>query len=297
MTASSRGFCICTISSGRALPDSGAPARPVLPALIVVPARFGSTRLPGKPLLKIAGRTLLERVVATARAASALAGNCEVVVATDDEHIAAHARDLGTEVALTDAALDSGSSRACAAAEQRSRFPALVINLQGDAPFIPPSIVAGLIAALRAGDADVATPVYRLDWDRLDRLRTHKIIAPFSGTTCARGADGRALWFSKTILPAIRDEAALRESALSPVWQHLGLYGYRMAALQWFASTPPTPYERLEGLEQLRFLEHGRTIATVEVEAPQHALSGIDTPADIAAAEAAIARLGDPFPG
>lgn len=277
------------------MPDSGTPAEASPPDLIVVPARFGSTRLPGKPLLKIAGRTLLERVVATARAASALAGNCDVVVATDDEHIAAHARDLGVEVAMTDIALDSGSARACAAAEQRSRLPALVVNLQGDAPFIPPAIVADLVATLRAGEADVATPVYQLDWDRLDRLRAHKLTAPFSGTTCARGADGRALWFSKTILPAIRNESALRALPLSPVWQHLGLYGYRMATLQWFASAAPTPYEQLEGLEQLRFLECGRTIATVEVEVPQHALSGIDTPADIIAAEAAIAGLGDPF--
>lgn len=279
------------------MPDSGTPAEASPSDLIVVPARFGSTRLPGKPLLQIAGRTLLERVVATARAASVLAGNCDVVVATDDERIAEHARALGAEVSMTDAALDSGSARACAAAQLRSRLPAFVINLQGDAPFIPPAIVASLIATLRGGHADVATPVYRLDWARLDRLRAHKATAPFSGTTCVRGMNGQALWFSKMILPAIRDEAALRSNPESPVWQHLGLYGYRMAALQWFASAAPTPYERLEGLEQLRFLECGRTIATVEVEVPQHALSGIDTPADIVAAEAAIARLGDPFPG
>jgi 3-deoxy-manno-octulosonate cytidylyltransferase (CMP-KDO synthetase) len=265
--------------------------------LIVIPARFGSTRLPGKPLLSIAGRTLLERVVAVGQEAARLAGGCAVVVATDDARIAAHARDLGADVAETAENLDSGSARACAAALQRPERPGLVINLQGDAPFIAPAVVAGLIATLRGGTADVATPVYRLDWDRLDRLRAHKRTAPFSGTTCVRDARGHALWFSKTILPAIRDEAALRAAGpASPVWQHLGLYGYRMAALEWFASAPPTPCERLEGLEQLRFLESRRTIATVEVEAPEHALSGIDTPADIALAEAAIARLGDPFP-
>lgn len=264
--------------------------------LIVVPARFGSTRLPGKPLLKIAGRTLLERVVAVARTAAAKAGECQVIVATDDERIAEYAHGLDVDVALTATSLDSGSARACAVAQQCAQLPRYVINLQGDAPFIPPAIVAGLIAMLRQCEGDVATPVYQLDWARLDRLRAHKVSAPFSGTTCVRAKDGRALWFSKAILPAIRDEAQLRAQANSPVWQHLGLYGYSMAALEWFASAPPSLYEALEGLEQLRFLENGWPVTTLEVDPPAHALSGIDTPADLALAEEAIARLGDPFP-
>lgn len=279
------------------MPEPGAATEPSPVDLIVIPARFGSTRLPGKPLLKIAGRTLLERVAAVAQVAAKQAGGCEVVVATDDQRIADHARALGLEVALTAPELDSGSARACAAARSRPCLPGLVINLQGDAPFIAPGVVAGLIETLRQGSADVATPVYRLDWPRLDRLRAHKTAAPFSGTTCVRGSDGRALWFSKSILPAMRDETALRSEPVSPVWQHLGLYGYRVAALEWFASAPPSRYERLEGLEQLRFLENGWTVTTIETDPPEHALSGIDTPADLALAEAAIARLGDPFPG
>jgi 3-deoxy-manno-octulosonate cytidylyltransferase (CMP-KDO synthetase) len=218
-----------------------------------------------------------------------------VVVATDDPRIADHASALGLEVALTAKDLDSGSARAFAAAQARPRPPTLVINLQGDAPFIPSGTVVELITTLREGAADVATPVYRLDWQHLDRLRTHKVSAPFSGTTCLRRPDGQALWFSKTILPAMRDEATLRADQFSPVWQHLGLYGYRMAALEWFVTTPPSLYERLEGLEQLRFLEHGWTISTIEVARPEHALSGIDTAADLALAEAAIAHLGDPY--
>ncbi|WP_091149105.1 3-deoxy-manno-octulosonate cytidylyltransferase [Novosphingobium sp. CF614] len=269
---------------------------PQAPDLIVVPARYGSTRLPGKPLIPIAGRTLLQRVAAMARAAGQLAGNCEVIVATDDDRIADHARSLDVEVALTAADISSGSARACAAARQRASRPRLVINLQGDAPFIPPAVIAALIAALRLGDAQVATPVFRLDWARLDRLRAHKTRAPFSGTTCLRASDGRALWFSKTILPAIRDEAEHRKAPFSPVFQHLGLYGYRLEALEWFASTPSTPYETLEGLEQLRFLEAGMHITTVEVDPPLHALSGIDTAADVALAEEAIASFGDPYP-
>lgn len=278
------------------------PARAVpnliaVPDLIVVPARFGSKRLPGKPLLTIAGRSLLERVIAIARAAAAQAGNCDVLVATDDARIAAHAEAFGAAVAMTSTDLDSGTVRAHAAALGRPTPPARIVNLQGDAPFIPPAIVADLMHTLRQGRAQVATPVFALDWARLDRLRTHKLSAPFSGTTCVRAADGRALWFSKSILPALRDEAALRAaSPLSPVWQHLGLYGYTLAALGWFAAAPPGTYETLEGLEQLRFLENGWQVDTVAVDVPAHVLSGIDTPQDLAKAEEAITRYGDPFP-
>ncbi|MEM7701083.1 MAG: 3-deoxy-manno-octulosonate cytidylyltransferase [Pseudomonadota bacterium] len=263
--------------------------------LIVIPARYGSTRLPGKPLLKIAGRTLLERVVENARKAASLAGQVRLVVATDNKRIADHAHDIGVEAVMTSADLDSGSARARAAIEALACEPDGVINLQGDAPFIPASTIVALIETLRGSQAPVVTPVYQLAWDRLDRLREHKRSAPFSGTTCTRDAQGRALWFSKGIIPAIRNEEALRNAPLSPVWQHLGLYAYTLEALDWFVSAKPGHYETLEGLEQLRFLENEWAIATVPVPAPSHALSGIDTPQDVVLAEEAIAKLGDPF--
>lgn len=263
--------------------------------LIVIPARYGSTRLPGKPLMALAGRTLLERVIANAREAADLCGNCDFVVATDDERIAEHANALDSRSVLTDAALDSGTARAHAAA-LKSGKPERVICLQGDAPFIAPQTIASLIQILREGNASVATPVYQLDWARLDRLRAHKKTAPFSGTTCVRDSEGHALWFSKSILPAMRNEADLRKMDTSPVWQHMGLYAYTIEALDWFVGNSPGTYEILEGLEQLRFLEHGWKIATVPVAPPEHALSGIDTAADLALAEEAIAKLGDPFP-
>ncbi len=267
-----------------------------MPDLIVVPARFGSTRLPGKPLVEIAGRTLLARVVDVGRRAAALAGHAELVVATDDDRIAAHARDLGCEAVMTAPAIASGSGRAYAAALTRAASPGIVVNLQGDAPFVSAAVVARLIDALRRSAFEVATPVVRLGWDALDALRAHKAVVPFSGTSCARLADGRAAWFSKAIIPAIRDEAASRvRESLSPVYRHCGVYAYRLDALARFEALPPGAYERLEGLEQLRFLENGMDVLTVAVDATRHDMSGIDTPADVALAERLIALAGDPY--
>lgn len=267
------------------------------PDLIVIPARFGSTRLPGKPLIEIAGRTLLSRVIAVGRAAAVIAGNVEILVATDDERIANHARALDCEVVLTDADITTGSGRACAAATSRPSRPAIVVNLQGDAPFIPAAIVAALLTELRRSAFPVATPVVQLDWASLDALRAHKRVAPFSGTTCVRASDGRALWFSKTIIPAIRDEAALRAAQpLSPVYRHLGLYAYRLDALKQFEQTPQTLHEQSEGLEQLRLLESGSAILTIAVPAQRYAISGIDTCEDVKLAERLILEHGDPYP-
>jgi 3-deoxy-manno-octulosonate cytidylyltransferase (CMP-KDO synthetase) len=276
-------------------PQSSTPPRD----LIVIPARYGSTRLPGKPLIPIAGQTLLARVVAVARDSARRIDNVDIVVATDDARVADHARDLGCAVALTDAGISSGSGRAWAAARSCASPPPIVVNLQGDAPFVQPGQIAALVDALRHSPYAVATPVVRLSWDALDRLRDHKRGSPFSGTTCTRRADGRALWFSKAVIPAMRDEARLRQEGggaggLSPVFRHIGLYAYRFEALERFEAAPQTPYERLEGLEQLRLLERGEDILTVEVAAPTHAMSGIDTREDVAMAERLIATHGEP---
>jgi 3-deoxy-manno-octulosonate cytidylyltransferase (CMP-KDO synthetase) len=254
--------------------------------VVVIPARWGSTRLPGKPLRPIAGRTLLHRSIAAARAG---AGGAHVLVATDDRRIAAHAAEVGCEAVLTDPAITSGSARALVAAGDAAR----IVNFQGDSPFLPPRALPAVLEALARG-AEVATPVVQLGWADLDALRRHKGAAPFSGTTCARAADGRALWFSKAILPALRDEPRLRAAPLSPVWRHVGLYGYARAALERFEATPPTAPERLEGLEQLRLLELGIPVEAVAVSPARFDMSGIDTEADIARAEALIAAHGDP---
>ncbi|BAV64694.1 3-deoxy-manno-octulosonate cytidylyltransferase [Sphingobium cloacae] len=244
----------------------------------------------------IAGRSLLHRTIAMARAAMGSLPDIDLVVATDDDGIAGHARTAGCEAVMTDSAIATGSGRALAAALARPVPPRFVVNLQGDSPFQPEGALSAVISSLRAG-ARVATPVIALDWDALDALRGHKSRSPFSGTICARAADGRALWFSKMIIPAIRDEAALRRTEpLSPVWRHVGLYGYAMEALTRFEQAAPTELERLEGLEQLRLLELGIAVTTVPVASPLFDSSGIDTEEDIARVEALIAIHGDPTP-
>ncbi len=248
-----------------------------------------------KPLRVIAGHSLLHRTIDLAR--RSVTADARLVVATDDNRIAEHAAAAGIDAVMTDAAITSGSGRALAAARVlRAADDTIVVNLQGDAPFQPVGALPAVIAALQDGAADVATPVVRLSWQALDALRLHKQHAPFSGTTCVRDGKGRALWFSKTILPAIRDEVGARAaSALSPVLRHVGLYGYRLAALETFEAAAPTDLERYEGLEQLRLLDLHLTIDAVEVAPAGFDISGIDTEADIARAEALIARHGDPF--
>jgi len=196
--------------------------------------------------------------------------------------------------------LPSGSDRALAAAtamtEQNGKAYQFILNLQGDAPFTPPAHVNAVLDSLRQTKADIATPYVRLSWKALDGLRRDKQVTPFSGTTLIADAAGRAIWFSKNIIPAIRKEAELRAaSPLSPICRHIGLYGYKLAALEQFVSWPQSHFEALEGLEQLRALENGLTIQTVEVSPPQVATSGIDTPEDLQRAEALIAQYGDPF--
>ena len=263
--------------------------------LIVVPARYGSTRFPGKPLAKIAGRPMLDRVAARARAAVETIDDAAYVIATDDDRIIAHCAGAGIPAVMTDPALASGSDRALAAADAAATLPDIVVNLQGDTPFTPVAHITAVIHALEESDADAATPCIHLDWAGLDALRKAKETTPFSGTTCLIGPDANALWFSKSIQPAMRKEGVLRQaSSKSPVYRHIGLYGFRYGALKRFTTLAPSHYETLEGLEQLRLIENGMTIRCVVVPAPAVSSSGIDTPEDLARAEALIAAHGDP---
>jgi 3-deoxy-manno-octulosonate cytidylyltransferase (CMP-KDO synthetase) len=261
--------------------------------LIVIPARYASQRFPGKPLHPINGVSMLARTADAARRAGQATG-ARVIIATDDQRIADHAKAIGVDSVMTDAALPSGTDRCRAAAEIAAPDADFIVNLQGDAPFTPPAHIAALIDNAEKGD--VVTPVIQLSWEALDDLRERKKTTPFSGTTCIRAPDGRALWFSKNILPAMRSEEKLRNAnAISPVLQHVGLYGYSRTALSKIAALKPSHYEELEGLEQLRFLENGLTVFAVPVTASDMPQAGIDTPEDADRATKLLQSRGDPF--
>jgi 3-deoxy-manno-octulosonate cytidylyltransferase (CMP-KDO synthetase) len=248
---------------------------------IIIPARWGSTRLPGKPLHKIAGRTMLERVVALARAAARAAPEqTQIAVATDDARISAHCAELGVTALLTPENCPTGTDRVHAAVQQLSIQPDFVINLQGDAPLTPPDFIQALIERYDSAPADVMTPVVQLSWLDLDALRREKLQTPHSGTIAVFDPDnGKAHWFSKNILPAIRKEQVMRErETLSPVWRHIGLYGYSRAMLEHYIALPEGYYEQMEGLEQLRVLEHGYQITCVPVDyRGRPSMSGVDS--------------------
>ncbi|HBR69593.1 MAG TPA: 3-deoxy-manno-octulosonate cytidylyltransferase [Rhodospirillaceae bacterium] len=266
---------------------------------IAIPARYGSSRFPGKPLAKIGGRTMLERVAAIAKAATVDIKNATVFITTEDRRIESHAKEIGVPCIMTPASCATGSDRVLSALRQLDEWPDFIVNLQGDAPFTPPAVIKTLIKAFIEKDRpEVVTPVHQLSWEDLDRLREAKKKTPFSGTTAVINKEGRALWFSKNILPAIRAEETLREKGdKSPVYQHMGLYGFRSDILEKFCELPQSPYEKLEGLEQLRMLENGIQIQAVKVKIPSGLIrSGIDAPEDIKRAEKMLAAYGDQFP-
>jgi len=270
---------------------------------IIIPARYGSTRFPGKPLVKIGGKSMLERVVEIGRNAIKDRPSIALAVATEDKRIADHCEGLGVDCYVTSPDCPTGSDRILEASNMMAAHNPgqgydFIIGLQGDAPFTPPQAIHKMLEAVDDNPSiDVVTPVINLRWNELSDLRDAKNITPFSGTTAIIDQNGTALWFSKNIIPAIRKEDMQRKvSEFSPVYQHIGLYGYRADILKNFVALPQSRYEQLEGLEQLRLLENGITIQTVtlDVEAGL-AQAGIDSPEDVERVERVISQHGEPF--
>ncbi|HWB33170.1 MAG TPA: 3-deoxy-manno-octulosonate cytidylyltransferase [Acidobacteriaceae bacterium] len=224
----------------------------------VIPARLASTRLPRKVLREVAGKPLLAWVVEAARACPQLD---QVLVATDSDEVAALCIERGYRVELTSPELPSGTDRVHAIAQQIDAE--IYVNIQGDEPLLKPEHISSLLRPFAMAHVDVST---------LKVLCTPENVANPNAVKVVTAADGRALYFSRATIPYDRD------GVVPDYWKHIGLYAYRKTALQRFPILPPSALERIERLEQLRFLENG---LHVYVEATEHDTIGVDTEADL----------------
>jgi 3-deoxy-manno-octulosonate cytidylyltransferase (CMP-KDO synthetase) len=246
---------------------------------VIIPARFGASRLPGKPLLAVGDRPLIQWVWQCARAS----GAASVIIATDDVRIRDAARGFGAECLMTSPQHASGTDRIAEVARTKG-FAAddIVVNLQGDEPMMPPATVNEVAEALNARpQIDIATAVAPI-----------RSLAEFLDPSCVkalRARDGQALYFSRAPVPWPRDDAAAgKPLPFAGAWRHIGIYAYRVGSLLRFASWPPTPLEETEKLEQLRALEHGMRIHLVALSEPPPA--GVDTPEDLERVRAGLSR-------
>jgi 3-deoxy-manno-octulosonate cytidylyltransferase (CMP-KDO synthetase) len=245
----------------------------------IIPARYGSTRLPGKPLSDIHGKTLIEHVHARACAARSLD---RVLVATDDERIVTAVRSFGGEAVLTSSEHPSGSDRLAEAVETLDAD--IVVNVQGDEALLDP---AGIDAAANAllDDADLPISTLSLPLASVDEMLDPAVVKVVTD------AEGNALYFSRAPIPHAR-AASLRAAAADVIArglarQHVGLYAYRRTALIRFAALPRPPLEEAEGLEQLRALHHGMRIRVVAMTG--RSSPAVDTPEDLERVRALLA--------
>jgi 3-deoxy-manno-octulosonate cytidylyltransferase (CMP-KDO synthetase) len=239
----------------------------------IIPARYASTRFPGKPLVPIAGKPLVQHVVERCRQARAIA---EVIVATDDSKIREVAKEF-CRVEMTAAEHPSGTDRIAEVAARCDCDAA--INIQGDEPLIDPAVIDAVAGALAGAEmSTAATPLKKAE--EYDNPNVVKVVV---------SAAGRALYFSRRTIPYLRD-AAIRsvteQLAAFPFLKHLGIYGYRRETLLRLVKLPVSPLEAAEKLEQLRALENGIPIAVVRVD---HNSVGVDVPADVARVERLLA--------
>ena len=261
-------------------------------SVILIPARYQSSRYPGKPLVELKGATgaakpLIQRSVEAARRVAGVSG---VFVTTDDERIADACSAYGVGVIMTSPECRNGTER-CAEALSSLHDPDLVINFQGDALLTPPGFVEALIARMEQdADALVATPAMRLRSDEVRALQAEEAADRVGGTSVVTDNQGSALYFSKRLIPHLPPGTLDRD--ISPVRLHVGIYAYRPEALERYIATPVSELETLEGLEQLRFLTTGVRMAVVDVETPPFALRELNNPEDVEPIEQALKEAG-----
>ncbi|WP_299793988.1 3-deoxy-manno-octulosonate cytidylyltransferase [uncultured Marivita sp.] len=256
--------------------------------VVFIPARYASTRYPGKPLVELTGATGVKKILIQRawEAAKAVSGIDRVYVLTDDDGIKDAANSFGAEVLMTSSKARNGSERCAEGLEQLDAKPDVIVNLQGDAPLTPAWFVEALIGAMD-GTTQMATPVVKCDTETLTNFVTDRRAGRVGGTTAVMRADKTALYFSKEVLPYVGDLNAPPE-----VWHHVGVYAYTPAALRAYAGWAEGPLERAEGLEQLRFLENGTPITCVPVEGRGRVFWELNNPVDVARIETVLNREG-----
>ncbi|SHJ84142.1 3-deoxy-manno-octulosonate cytidylyltransferase (CMP-KDO synthetase) [Shimia gijangensis] len=263
--------------------------------LIAIPARYASTRYPGKPLATLTGATgesksLIQR---SWEAACEVKGVDRVVVATDDDRIRAASEAFGAEVVMTSETCANGTERCAEAYDNLGGGFDVVVNLQGDAPLTPAWFIEELVAGLRRDPvAEVATPVLRCDGRALNGFLEDRKADRVGGTTAVFTKEHHAMYFSKEVVPFTTESYA--DDAETPVFHHVGVYAYRPSALGAYPRWQPGPLENLEGLEQLRFMEHGHKVLCVEVEARGRQFWELNNPEDVPRIEAMMAEMGTP---
>jgi len=263
--------------------------------LIVIPARFASTRYSGKPLVELRGangtaKSLIRR---SWDAAMAVQGVDQVAVATDDARIKDHCEAFGAHVVMTSPDCRNGTERCAAAHDALGGGYDVVINLQGDAPLTPAWFISDLVEGLHAHPAvEVATPVLQTNGAMLASLLADRRAGRVGGTTAVFDANRTALYFSKEVIPFVAKPYADRDA--TPVFHHVGVYAYRPAALAAYARWPAGTLEQLEGLEQLRFMERGVPVLCVQVDAAGRQFWELNNPEDVSIIEAMMAQMGTP---
>ena len=258
--------------------------------IIIIPARFASSRYPGKPLveLKLPNGEQRSLIELTWRAAGKVNDIHDIFIATDDTRIATAVRAFGAKVIMTSSQCKNGTER-CAEAVDNAKLDAdLIINFQGDAPLTPPWFVDSLIESMHNDDkSGMATPVVRLDRLTYGHFIEDRKKGLVGGTTAVFGVDKYALYFSKEVIPFV-DLGELSAEAEIPVFHHVGIYAYKPNALKSYMDWPVGKLEELEGLEQLRFLENNQLVKCVSVSARGRVFWELNNPNDVKRIEKVI---------
>ena len=260
---------------------------------VIIPARYRSSRYPAKPLALLTGatgeaKTLIRR---SWECAATIADPAAIWIATDDDRIADAVRGFGGQVVMTAEACANGTERCADAIARLGIAPEIVVNLQGDAPLTPGHVVTALADALRASPAvAMTTPAIRCTQSTYAHLVEDQAQGRVGGTTVVFGADNRALYFSKRVIPHLPPEDAALP--FPPVHLHLGVYAYRPEALRRYVALGPSELERLEGLEQLRFLAGGIPVGVVPFDPIGWDAIELNNPTDVGPIEAILKARG-----